>query len=104
MTNQAQAIAALIESARGQRPQSLDNREAEETLNIALALLVELSVANDKIDRLERVVAEMRGEDVATLRDIRYEGEVAEQRQDATDALLMRTLRVLIDPRAQAND
>ncbi len=104
MTSQAQAIAALIESARGQRSQSLDNREVEETLNITLALLVELSVANDKIDRLERLVAEVRGEDVATLRDIRYEGDIAEQRQDATDALLMRALRILIDPRAQAKD
>ncbi|RED16770.1 hypothetical protein [Parasphingopyxis lamellibrachiae] len=102
MTNQAQAIAALVETARGNRPQSLENREVEETLNIALALLVELSVANDKIDRLERLVAKLRGEDVEALREIRYDGAVADQRQETTDALLMRVLRILIDPRAQA--
>ncbi|MEW4467773.1 hypothetical protein AB1K62_08090 [Parasphingorhabdus sp. JC815] len=101
MTNQVQAIAALIQSARGSRPQSLGSREAEETLNIALALLVELSVANDRIDRLERLVAESRGENVKKLRDIQYEGEIALQRQAETDALLMRTLRILLDPRAQ---
>ena len=103
MTSPAQAVVALVESARGNRPQSLDSREVEETLNIVLALLIELSVANDKIDRLERLVADIRGENVETLRDIRYEGEIAKQRQDATDALLMRALRILIDPRAQAN-
>lgn len=99
MTTAVEAILALVESARGTRPQSLDDREVEEVLNIALALLVELSVSNDRIDRLERIVAAQSGITTETLRDIRYGGAEAEERQQAMEALLARVLRILIDPR-----
>lgn len=100
MTTQVEALSALIATARGERPQSLASREAEEVLNIALAVLVELAVANDRIDRLERLVAELGGQSVAALRDIRYDGDIARERQAATDALLTRALRIMLDPRA----
>lgn len=99
MTTAAEAILALVDSARGNRPQSLDDREVEEVLNIALALLVELSVSNDRIDRLERIVAAQGGITVEALRDLRYDGVAADERQQAMEALLARVLRVLIDPR-----
>lgn len=99
MVSAADAILALLQSARGSRPHSLADVEVENVLNIALALLVELSVANDRIDRLERVVAELSAMPVEQLRDIRYENADAEQRQEALDALLARVLRILIDPR-----
>ena len=99
MTTAAAAILDLVASARGGRPQSLDDREVEEVLNIALALLVELSVSNDRIDRLERIVAEQSGITAQALRDIRYDGAAADERQQATDALLAHVLRILIDPR-----
>ena len=99
MTTAAEAILALVDSARGDRPQSLDDREVEEVLNIALALLVELAVSNDRIDRLERIVAEQSGMTVEALRELRYEGAIAEDRQRAMEALLARVLRILIDPR-----
>lgn len=102
MTTQVEALSALIATARGERPQSLASREAEEVLNIALAVLVELAVANDRIDRLERLVAELGGQSVEALRDIRYDGDIAQERQAATDALLTRALRIMLDPRAQA--
>lgn len=102
MTSKAEALAALIESSRGVRPQSLSSREVEEVLNIALALVVDLAVSNDRIDRLERMVADLRGEPVETLREVRYDGEIARERQDATEALLTRALRVILDPRAAA--
>lgn len=102
MSGRVEALTALIASARGERKQSLESREAEEVLNVALALTVELAVSNDRIDRLERLVAELRGEPVEELRDIRYEGDVARERSEATDALLTRALRILLDPRAQA--
>lgn len=95
----ADAVLALIHSARGDRPQSLNDREVEEVLNIALAVLVELSVSNDRIDRLERIVASQGGITVEALRDVRYDGDIAAERQQATEALLVRALRVLIDPR-----
>lgn len=101
MTSSVEALTTLLATARGNRPQSMASQEAEDVLNITLAVLVELAVANDRIDRLERMVADLRGEPVEELRDLRYEGEIAQQRQDATDALLTRALRIMIDPRAQ---
>ena len=101
MTSSVEALSQLIATARGNRPQSLASREAEEVLNVTLALLIELAVSNDRIDRLERLVTELRGEPVEALRDLRYDGEVAEERQAATDALLMRALRIMLDPRGQ---
>lgn len=104
MTTNVEAITALLSTARGARRQSLASREAEEVLNIALALLVEQAVANDRIDRLERMVADLRGEDVETLRDVRYDGEIADARRAATDALLVRVMRIFLDPRAQEEE
>lgn len=95
----ADAVLALVQSARGSRPQSLNDRESEEVLVIALALLVELAVSNDRIDRLERIVAEQAGVAVEALRDTRHDGLAAQERQQALDALLARVLRILIDPR-----
>lgn len=103
MSTSVEALGALIATARGSRPQSLASREAEEVLNIALALLVELAVSNDRIDRLERLTAELGGRSVEALRDISYEGEIAQERQAATDALLTRALRIMLDPRARAD-
>jgi hypothetical protein len=103
MTSQVEALSALIATARGERPQSLASREAEEVLNVALAVLVELAVSIDRLDRLERLVAELSGRSVEGLRDIRYDGEIAQERQAATDALLTRALRIMLDPRAQAD-
>lgn len=95
------AIVALTQLARGERRYSLENRETEEVLNLSLALLMELSVAFDRIDRLERVVAERTGISLAELRDIDYvEGEAAEEREEATNALMARALRIRLDPRA----
>ena len=95
------AILALIASARGERTYSLDNREVEDVLTIALSLLVELSVANDRIDRLERLVAELRGATLAEVLGLAYAGEEEAERRDATDALLARVLRVMVDPRVR---
>ncbi len=102
MTSSPEALASLIYAARGNRPQSLGCAEAEDVLNVALALLIELSASNDRIDRLERLVAELRGEPVSALRDLRYpDGLAAEERREAMEALLMRALRIFLDPRVQ---
>lgn len=93
------ALYALIQSARGGRPRSLSCQEAEDVLNVTLALLVELSVSNGRIDRLERLMAEARGESVDAFREIQFEGDAASERQAAMDALLMRAMRIFIDPR-----
>jgi hypothetical protein len=102
----ADAIVALTQLARGERRYSLENRETEEVLNLSLALLMELSVAFDRIDRLERVLAERTGMTLAELRGIDYaEGPVAQEREEAANALMARVLRIRLDPRArgQAN-
>jgi hypothetical protein len=99
----AEAIVELTRLARGKRRYSLQNRETEDVLNIALALLVELSVAFDRIDRLERVLAEKTGLPLAALRATDYvEGGAAAERQEATEALIARVLRIRLDPRAAA--
>jgi Cu/Ag efflux pump CusA len=100
--NSAEAIVTLIELARGERRYSLESRETEEVLNIALALLSELAVACDRIDRLERVVAERTAMPIADLRAIDYtDGPAAQEREDAMNALIARVLRIRLDPRAR---
>lgn len=97
--NAADAILSLVNSARGTRPFSLDDPDAERTLNIVLALAVELAVSHERIDRLERMMAEQREMPLEELRALRFEGEAAQERQADMDAFLARVLRTLIDPR-----
>lgn len=99
----SEAIQTLTRLARGKRRYSLSNRETEEVLNIALATLIELTVALDRIDRLERLLAERTGLPLEELRAIDYpEGQAAEERREATDALFARVMRIRLDPRADA--
>lgn len=101
----ADAIVDLIQLARGERRYSLESRETEEVLNVALALLTELAVAFDRIDRLERVLAERTGMTLDELRAIDYpEGAAAQEREDGTNALIVRVLRIRLDPRANEPD
>jgi len=93
------AILELVQTARGLRPASLHCAEAEDGLAVTLALIAELAVSNDRIDRLERMVAELRGESPETLCNTGFTGDAAAQRQAATEALILRTLRVFFDPR-----
>lgn len=96
-----EAILSLLRLGRGERPASLRDPEVEEVLNIALASLVELQVAFDRIDRLERVVAERTGLPLDELRALDYpDGTAAEERREAGRALLARALRLRLDPRA----
>lgn len=104
MAASVEALMELLATARGPRPQSLASREAEDVLNIALASLIELAVANDRVDRLERMVADLRGEPVEELREVQYDGVIAQERQQATDALLARALRIMLDPRTREHD
>ena len=95
-------VLAIVRTARGSRPASLDCREAEEVLTVTLALLVELGVANDRIDRLERLVAEQAGRTLDEVREMPL-GEAAEaERRDARDALMARALRIFFDERRPA--
>ncbi len=99
----AQALLDLVQSARGERPYSLDNHETEQVLNIALALVVELAVSNDRIDRLERALAEVRGVSLEALRSAPLDAAAQAEREDATTALMTRALRVVIDPRTASD-
>lgn len=93
------ALTALVQSARGTRPYSLDNIDAENALNVALALAVELASANGRIDRLERLLARQSGMDLAALRAEHLEGEAEIERQQSMEAMMARVLRILADPR-----
>lgn len=100
MTSATDAIRAVIASGRGTRPASLDNVETEHVLAIALAMLVELSVSNDRIDRLEREVSELRGATVEEFRDAPLSDTAVAERREALEALQLRVLRIMVDPRA----
>lgn len=102
MSGGADAIAQLLATARGVRPNSLACGEAEDALNVALAVTVELIVANDRIDRLERKVAELAQVSLQDLRDDFGDTDAAKERREANDALLMRAMRIFLDPRADA--
>ena len=68
-------------------------------LNIALALMVELAASNDRIDRLERLLAATRGTSVEDVRNEPLDAEAVAERQAALEAMQLRVLRVLMDPR-----
>ena len=99
MIGAVDAINAVRAGNRGERPYSLDCPEAEQVLNIALALLVELSVANDRIDRLERHIADLRGLTPLEVRNAAIDPTAKEERREALESLQLRVLRVLVDPR-----
>lgn len=99
MTGAAEAVAASIAGARGRRPASLHSEETERVLAIALALLVELGAANDRIDRLEREIAALRGQPLAEWKEAPLDDAAAAERQDALDAMQARVLRIMLDPR-----
>ncbi|MCZ8130543.1 MAG: hypothetical protein O9284_04500 [Steroidobacteraceae bacterium] len=99
----AEAIVTLASLTRGPRPFSFENREAEEVLNVALALLVELGVAFDRIDRLERLLAERTGISLDDLRATDYDGAAGAERQAARDALMARVLRIALDARVPSD-
>lgn len=93
------AIMEVIQTARGQRPYSMQDRETEQAFNVTLALLVELSASNDRIDRLERHIAELRGAPLDEVRNAHSDAAADGERLAATEALMVRALRILIDPR-----
>lgn len=97
------AVMALVQSARGVRAYSMSNIDAENALNIALALVVELAGANERIDRLERLLAQHSGMDLAALRALRFENEAGAERQQALETMIARVLRILADPRQPEN-
>lgn len=100
MTSATDAITAVIQSGRGDRPSSLDNAEAEQVLTIALALLVELSASNQRIARLEREIATLRGIPVDALVNAPLDPAAQAEQQAAMEALQLRVLHIMVDPRA----
>lgn len=99
MSNAAEAILAVINTARGQRPYSLENQETEQCFAVTLALAVELIATNDRVDRLERQIAELSGRPLDEVRRAAADPEAEQARLAANEATLLRALRVLIDPR-----
>ena len=99
MSSASEAIVDILQSARGQRPYSMQDQETEQCFNVTLALAVELIASNDRIDRLERQLAVVAG---ISLDEVRRGANTAENdaaRLAANEATLLRLLRILIDPR-----
>lgn len=99
MTSAAEAVEMVIQGGRGTRPVSLQDTETEKVLNIALALLVELTAAQERIDRLEREVAALRQVDLALWKEAELPEEAQGVRAEQSEAMQLRVLRPLLDPR-----
>lgn len=99
MTSAVDAISSVIAGGRGERPVSLASEETEKVLAIALALLVETCNANDRIDRLEREVAALRGQSLDDWKEAPQPPDDVQARQQAIEALQLRVLRIMVDPR-----
>lgn len=99
MAKASEAIMAVLETARGERPYSLGDQETEQVLNIALALVVELASSNDRIDQLERQLSAKTATPLAEIRAGKLTAAEEEEREQALETYLLRTLRILIDPR-----
>lgn len=97
----SEAIMAVLETVRGKRPYSLNDEETEQVFNITLALVVELASTNDRLDQLERQFAASTGSPLSEIKAGNLTAaEVEAEREEALEAYLLRTLRILIDPRA----
>lgn len=103
MTSPSDAILSVIQSARGSRPYSMENQETEQTFNIALALTVELLATNDRVDRLERHIAQITGRSLQDVRIDHSDNGADQLRTAANEASITRVLRVLIDPRPKVD-
>ncbi|WP_375285717.1 hypothetical protein [Sphingomonas sp.] len=99
MTGAAEAVEMVIRGGRGIRPTSLNDAETEKVLCMALALLVELTTAQERIDRLEREVASLRGISLAAWKEADVPEEIRHEQAEQAEALQLRVLRPLIDPR-----
>ncbi|WP_439532792.1 hypothetical protein [Polymorphobacter sp.] len=95
----ADEILEIVRAGQGERPASLENQETEDVLTITLALLVELGVALDRIDRLERQVAELAGKTPEQLREAPLGADAEIQREAQQTALIARALRIFFDGR-----
>jgi hypothetical protein len=88
-------IALAGAKAKGKRPQYFDDPAVERVLNIAMAVAMELAVARERIDSIERLL-EKKG----LLRREEIEGFIpdraqAEQRAAWTQEYLARILRIV---------
>lgn len=99
MSTSSDAIMALLHTARGQRCYSLESQEVEQCFNVTLAMAVELLTNSDRIDRLERQLAELSGRSLQEVRAGADDPDADNQRHASNEATLLRLLRILIDPR-----
>ncbi|MGV8959792.1 MAG: hypothetical protein ACOH1V_05335 [Stenotrophomonas sp.] len=103
MTTPSDAILSVIQTARGNRPYSIENHEIEQTFNVALALTVELLSTNDRVDRLERHISRITGKPLHDVRLDHSDDDAEKMRSVANEASITRILRILIDPRPKVD-
>ncbi len=95
----ADEILEIVRLGQGLRPASLESQETEDVLTVTVALLVELGVALDRIDRLERKVAELAGQTTEQLRETPLGPQADAEREAGQTALIACALRVFFDGR-----
>lgn len=99
----ADEILEIVRTGQGLRPASLESQESEDVLTVTLALLVELGVALDRIDRLERSLAALAGQTPEQMCEAPLGAEADAEREAGQTALIARALRVFFDGRTPVN-
>ncbi|MCS6947114.1 MAG: hypothetical protein NZM12_05830 [Steroidobacteraceae bacterium] len=81
--------------SRGKRPQFFDHPDTDRLLSIILALVQELAVTRERLDTLERLLAQRGVVSEAQIDAYRPEPQVAQQRAQWQIEFLARVFRVL---------
>ncbi len=95
------AVALASQRASGKRPQFFDDPAVERVLAITLALAAELSVARERIDTLERLLAQRGVLQPADIEAYVPDAAVQAERNDWGRAYIARVLRI-VDQDVQA--
>ncbi len=94
-------VAMANRRAKGKRPQFLDDPAVERVMSIAMAIAAELSVARERIDTLERLLAARGILSAADIEAFRPDPAAQAQRHEWGRAYIARILRI-VDQDVQA--
>lgn len=94
-------VAQANRRAKGRRPQFLQDPAVERVLSIAMAIAAELAVARERIDTLERLLAERGVLNAADIEAFQPDAAAQAERHEAGRAYIARVLRI-VDQDVQA--
>lgn len=92
-----EATLRSVQAVPGPRPEFLPDSDAERAMDMVMALAAELVVTRDRLDTVERLLAEkaVLDRDAIETSEINYRDDVVAERLASNDALLARVLRMV---------